>query len=66
MIFILILRIQRIKTNRGIKGYTLNMKKLAPFMKVTLKITVKKVHKKVQELTKCDPSEWDGIPNDPS
>jgi hypothetical protein len=49
---------------KGIKGYTLNMKKLAPLIKVTLKITVKKVHKMAPKLTKCDPSVWDALPWD--
>jgi hypothetical protein len=40
------------------------MKKLAQLIKVNLKITVKKVHKKAPKLAKCDPLEWDALPWD--
>jgi hypothetical protein len=49
---------------KGIKGYTLNMEKLAPLMKVTMKITLKKVHKMAPKLIKCDTSVWDALPWD--
>jgi hypothetical protein len=49
---------------KGVKGCTLNMKKLAPLMKVTTKITMKRVHKIAMELIKCDLLVWDALPWD--
>jgi hypothetical protein len=49
---------------KGVTRNCINMKKLAPLVKVAQKITVRKVHKTAPKLLKCDPFVWDALSYD--